>query len=360
VTPLSPQVVELLPQLSAQPAAVADQMKALADQGDESAVLLAAWTLSQAGRWQEGIPYAKRAAELGAVMIAANYIGNLFSVPEQTNDALDFLAVAMDGGWSVDPLGWLPTVGQRGDTAAAARLIELATTGYPRSPDVELQTLLERLRQSRREIDDGVAAVESAKNEAISSMREREDAVAKEQERLAELGHKIDVLAHEAAADELARQYEHQAKRSERSAFWFTAAALLIGTLAVALAAYFTLHHIKDKPDIAEGLAKAGISIPFALLAAYLGRLGARFRQIGWRWRHVELQLRTAEPYIAELDAERRSSLIEALALRFFPGQPLDVGDGAAESPGARAAETELAEAAAALARAATATRPPA
>jgi hypothetical protein len=101
-----------------------------------------------------------------------------------------------------------------------------------------------------------------------------------------------------------------------------TAAALLLGTLAVGLAAFFTLTHINDKPDIAEGLPKAGISIPFALLAAYLGRLGARFRQIAWRWRHVELQLRTAESYIGELDSDRRSSLIEALALRFFPGQP--------------------------------------
>src|SRR5689334_14356667 len=98
-------------------------MKSLADQGDDSAVVLAAWTLSQAGRWQEGVPYAKRAAELGAFMVAANYVGNMFSLPEQTNDALDLLASAMDGGWNVDPLGWLPAVAQRGDTAGANKLV---------------------------------------------------------------------------------------------------------------------------------------------------------------------------------------------------------------------------------------------
>ena len=48
------------------PAAIADQLKPLADSGDDYAVVLAAWSLMQAGRWPEGIQYAERAAELGA------------------------------------------------------------------------------------------------------------------------------------------------------------------------------------------------------------------------------------------------------------------------------------------------------
>jgi hypothetical protein len=188
-------------------------------------------------------------------------------------------------------------------------------------------------------------------------MHDHERSVAEEQERLSELGHKVELLAHEAAEEELSRQYARQAQRAERTAFWFTVAALVVGAAAVSLAAYFTLTHIQHPPDIAAGLAKAAIAIPFALFAAYLGRLAGRYRQVAWRWRHVELQLRTADPYIAELDPERRRALVEALALRFFPGQPLDIsGEGprATENASQRAAETELAEAAAALARAAT------
>jgi hypothetical protein len=332
---LSPEVVALLPQLGSTPASAADQLKTLADAGDEDAIVLAAWALLQAGRWQEGVPCAEQAAELGAIFVAANYVGTLVGQPEQRETTLRLMRTAMEAGWQADPLGWLPTFAQQGDTEAAAALIEMSRMPWPRIPDERVKTLMNRLRKAAQGFERREAEVEPAKSDAITNIESREQEVNNEVERLKSLGHKVETLAHEAASEELARQYSQQAKRNERAANWFTFFALVVFAVATFLAAYFTLKHINDKPGITEGIAKAGIAIPIALFGAFLARLASRFRQMGWRWRHMELQLRTAEPYIAELDEEQRAHLIQTLALRFFPGQPLDItgGRGAADFP---------------------------
>src|SRR4051812_912367 len=112
---LSPELAALVPQL-VQPAAVVDQLRPLADGGDDYAVVLTAWALAQVGRWQEGIPYALEATKKGAGFVAANYVGNLMGAPEYREQALDLLSDAMDAGWAVDPFGWLPTFAQRSDS----------------------------------------------------------------------------------------------------------------------------------------------------------------------------------------------------------------------------------------------------
>jgi hypothetical protein len=191
---------------------------------------------------------------------------------------------------------------------------------------------MERVREATATFDRHAAGVEEAKVKAIVSIESGERQVNEEVDRLASLGHKVETLAHEAASDELSRQYSIQAKRNERAAFWFELGALVVGAGAALVAAYFTWKHANDKPGLTEGLAKAGIAIPVALFAAFLARLATRFRRMAWRWRHVELQLRTAEPYIAELGEDQRSRLVETLALRFFPGQPLDISGGGRSS----------------------------
>jgi hypothetical protein len=329
---LSPELTALLPQIAQQPAAVADQLKALADSGDRDATILAAWAFMQAGRWPEGVPYAERAAERGATMIAANYASNMIGAPEHRPAALRLIRTAMENGWQVDPLGWLSTVAQQNDAAAAAELVALSTLPWPRVPDERIEALMERLQSAIATFDQTAGEVDDARTAAVERIQAGETKVNEEVARLSALGHKVEILAHEAASDELSRQYAKQAKRNERSAFWFEAGALLVGAGAAVLAAYFTLKHATENPNLSVGLAKAGIAIPVALFAAFLARLATRFRRMAWRWRHVELQLRTAEPYIAELGDEQRTRLLEQLALRFFPGQPLDV-TGAVREP---------------------------
>jgi hypothetical protein len=332
---LSPEISALLPQIAQQPAAAADQLRALADTGDPHAIVLAAWALAQAGRWAEAIPYAERAGELGAVQIIGQYVGNMIGQPEHRDAALRMLRIGMAGGWQVDPLGWLPTFAQRGDAEGAATLIELATSGWPQTSGARADALVTRLSTAMKAFDDRIHEVDGAKRDAIEAIKTRESQVDAEVQRLADLGYKVETIAHAAASDELSRQYARQAKRNERSAFWFTVAAIVVGAGAAGIAAYFTLSHATDGPSVAEALTKAGIAIPVALFATFLGRLASRFRQMAWRWRHVELQLQTAEGYIAELDKDQRARLVETLALRFFPGQPLDIsGSSGPESEG--------------------------
>jgi hypothetical protein len=324
---VSGAVRALLPQVAQSPAAVIDQLRPLADAGDDGAVILLAWCFLQAGRWLDGIEYGRRAAKLGATQIAAQYASNLSGQAEHRDLTIELTAAALSNGWQMDPLGWLAQFNQRGDTDGAAEMLRLTTvTPAAARADEEWDELLRRARSSREAFNAEISEVESSRQEAIREIEGHEDAVEVERKRLEELGKKIETLAHDAAADELAKQYANQAKRNERTAFWFTFAAVAVGLVAAAVAVYFTLEHADDRdPDLAEGLVKAAVALPVALFAAYLGRLGSRYRHMAWRWRHVELQLRTAEPYIAELSPERRVALIEVLALRFFPGQGLDL-----------------------------------
>ena len=95
----------------------------------------------------------------------------------------------------------------------------------------------------------------------------------------------------------------------------------VVGVAAIGLAAAFVLIGLAESADISDTLTKASISIPLLVLAAYLNRLGNEERRDARTWRHVELQIRTARPYLANLPQATSSEVLAALALRFFPGQ---------------------------------------
>jgi len=312
--------------MAQQPAAVADQLRPLAEAGDERAIVLYAWAMLQAGRWPESLEYGRQALELGAVQVGAGYIGNMIGQPEHAAASLDMLPMALDGGWQVDPLGWIVQFAQRGDSESVARLLQVTTTHGPRQPRADLDQLIVDLGSARETFGRELSEVQAAKAEAVASIAADQQAIAEQRRRLEDLGQKVERLSHEAASDELAKQYATHAKHGERIAFYLSLVALVVGGGAAVVAAYLTIKHANESdPKVLEGLAKASISLPIALFAAALGKLGARYRRMAWHWRHVELQLRTAEPYIAELEGDRRANMIEALAGRFFPGQPLSI-----------------------------------
>jgi hypothetical protein len=319
-------------------------VRQLADAGDENAVILAAWTLGKTGQWQEGLPYAKRAVDLGASWVAANYVGNMIGTPEHREAALAMLERALANGWSVDPLGWVGAVAQQGDAAGVKRILDLALQTWPETRQHELNhQLLDAFRGASHQLDSQIGQVEQSKTVAVEAIQGHEAAVEQERQRVAAVAKKALALAHGVASEELARQYADKAKWTQIAGWIFTGLAVLVGAGAAALAAVITLEYANDQdPDILLGLAKSAIALPIALLAAYLGRLAGRYRDMAWRLRHMELQLLTAELYIAELPEDRRAALVEQLALRFFPGQPLDIttGGGGNEGPGLAAVGT--------------------
>ena len=292
-------------------------------------MLLLAWAYAQAGRIPEGVPYVERLADHGATQVVAQYAANLIGSPDQREIAMRLLRRAMGTGWQVDPLGWIPSFAQRGDGEAVAELLELARLPWPAAPiEGELDDLVARLRDATRTFDSRLRTVDEARNVAVDSIAQHEQAIREEVSRLSKLGRRVERLSHEEAADTLGKQYAAEAKRNERAATWFTTGAILVGASAAFLAAYFTLKHINDNSMAVEGLVKGTIAIPIAVFATYLGRQAGRFREVAWRWRHVELQIKTADPYISELPDDRRLAMTETLAARFFPGQSLNVEGG--------------------------------
>jgi hypothetical protein len=87
---------------------------------------------------------------------------------------------------------------------------------------------------------------------------------------------------------------------------------------------YVGIHAATSSASAESVIGKALVTVPLLAIAAYLGSIAASTRRMGWHWRHVELQIKTAEPFIAELDDDTRKALQAALAIRFFPGQGQD------------------------------------
>ena len=89
--------------------------------------------------------------------------------------------------------------------------------------------------------------------------------------------------------------------------------------------------------DVSAILSKGLLTLPLVAVAGYFGGLARSHRRMAWHWRHVELQIRTAESYLAPLDDAARKTMLATLALRFFPGQTLNPqggeGQGATDTP---------------------------
>ena len=126
---------------------------------------------------------------------------------------------------------------------------------------------------------------------------------------------------HDASAATLAREYGHHAHNEETRAERYTKAAIAGGLLAVVGTSVIAFLAFTAESGVDAVLTKGALTIPLILFAGYLARLAGQFRRKAWAWRHVELQIRTSEPFIALLDDEPRKALLAALALRFFPGQ---------------------------------------
>jgi hypothetical protein len=142
-----------------------------------------------------------------------------------------------------------------------------------------------------------------------------------EGERVKELAGDTASLIQGAAAHHLAEEYAKRADKARRTANRWTIATLIVGAAAIGLGAAFVLIGLARAHDVTDTLTRAGISIPLLVLAAYLNRLGNEERRDARTWRHVELQIRTARPYLANLPQTTRDEVLAALALRFFPGQ---------------------------------------
>ena len=296
-------------------------VRKLADEGDRVANALAAQFFLNAGNPVEGKPYGLRAARAGNGLIAQNYLGTLWGQPEHRADAIEFLELAIDAGVPMDPLGYAPALVQEGDEETAMRLLRFTATPQPGAARASWEELMARAEQDEARVKAAAEEVDAHRVKAIEGIGESEAAIAQDRERVERLVEETAQLVHGASAATLAREYGRHAEAEEQRARRYTWAAIA-GGLAAAIGTSLIAYLAFTKENgVGAVLTKGALTIPLILFAGYLARLAGQFRRKGWAWRHVELQIRTSEPFVALLDEAPRKALLAALALRFFPGQ---------------------------------------
>jgi hypothetical protein len=301
-----------------QAAAVA---RPLADQGDAVARVLTAQYLLNAGNLVEGKPYALEAAKAGNGQIAQAYFGNLFGQPENRTEAIEFLKLALDAGYPMDPLGNAPALVQEGHDDAAIEMLRIAASSQPPGARASWEELLARAEQDEARLKAAADEVQQERVRAMEAIRSSEEAIGEDKERVKRLVDETTGLVHGASAETLAREYGSHADEEERRAEFFTRASIAGGLLAAIGTAAIAYFAFTAEEGVGAVLTKAALTIPLVLFAGYLARLAGQFRKKAWAYRHVELQIRTSEPFVSLLDDRPRKLILAALALRFFPGQ---------------------------------------
>jgi hypothetical protein len=326
---LRTEVAAALQQWPSNPQAAASAVRSLADREPEHAGLaaLAAMVTVQAGpSWQDGLPYARRAASAGLVTPLNNYYGNMLGDPSHLPEAIEFMGLLRDVGWPIDPLAHIPQVAQAGRTDLVEKLVDLASRPAPSGARTQWEELLADTRASSDAVRHAASVVDTERDRALSAINGHEARVREERERMAALVAEVTDLANEGAAVQLAKEYAVQAKAVETTADRYTTASIALGAFAALTTCVIAYFAFKLESDAGAVVTKAALALPVILFAGYVARLAAIHRQQAWRWRHIELQIRTARPFVSPLDEEQRKTLIAALALRFFPGQSVHDG----------------------------------
>ncbi|MFL5885513.1 MAG: hypothetical protein ACJ77M_10620 [Thermoleophilaceae bacterium] len=307
------------------PAAI-EPLRPLADADNPLATALIAYYLGMSGQPAHGVEYAKKAVRgpIAPGPIAANYIGWASNDPSLRGQAATFFKAALDAGWSVDPIGQAQTFVQQGNADGAIEILEQVTARTLPQVEHDWEQLARDVSDSQQRVDADLNQVTQMRNQATAAMERDAAAIGSERKRIEELVGQTAALVQNVAAENLAGEYADRARAAARRATRWTSATLVVSIGAIAIAAAFVLVGLANHHDVSTVLSKAAISLPLLALAAYLNKLSTDERRDARSWTHIELQIRTARPYLGNLPEGLRDEVQAALALRFFPGQTQD------------------------------------
>jgi hypothetical protein len=257
-------------------------------------------------------------------MIAANYVSWTQNDPALRQYTVEFMKAALAVGWTIDPVSQAQQLAQQGEADRAVQMLTDTGVRTPWQTDSQWKTLVADIAQSQQRIDTDLRGVAEARAQALSAIADHESSIATERDRVRALVGETTALVQNVAADNLAADYAGRAKAATERARRWTIATLVVSVAAIVLAATFVLAGLARNHDVSTVLSKAAISLPLLAMAAYLNRLGTEERRDARSWTHIELQIRTARPYLGNLPDDLRQQVQAALALRFFPGQAQD------------------------------------
>jgi hypothetical protein len=316
------------------PAAAVATLRPVAESShDPVVVALVVWLASQLGQQQEHVHLLDEALAtgIGTGAIATNYLSWAQAVPSERHRAPGLLRTALEAGWSIEPFSIAQQLAAQNDTETGWESLAQSTVESPKGARQQWTELLADVQASRGQIDGNVRVSEQARTAAVEAIEACERRIVEETERVGQLVQDATVLIQGAGAHQLANEYAARANTARRAATWWTLGTLVMGGLAIALGAAFVLVGVHQDHDPSDILTKAGISLPLLGVAAYLNKLAGEERRDARTWRHIELQIRTAQPYLANLPGDTRDNVQAALALRFFPGQSQNPHGGGAD-----------------------------
>lgn len=211
---------------------------------------------------------------------------------------------------------------------SADRLLAATSQVGPAPVPPDLRQIVEKLRQ---EFESTKSSIESQlgqvgpklaaeTDQAIAAIQEDVDAVKERRVAADQQAAELGLTTTSIAAHNLADTYASEAKKTEGQAKHYTWTSLAMGVVSV-LTVIVGLLLVKEPSSFETVIAHAAFGLPVALFAAYINSLASTHRREAWRLRHIELQIKTANPFLGLLDTPRREETLAALALRFFPGQ---------------------------------------
>lgn len=325
-----------------------EQLKPQADAGDSRAIALLAYFYINQGQIDEGLPYAEQAVKDGYGHLAQLYATDLAQRqrPELRARAAEFARAAIDNGANLDVFNLIIQSAQQGEPPLVSELLESTRGPGPSGVRDGWKQLLERANANLDRIDTAATEVAGQRDQAFEAISAETKMVEERRADAERQADELGLVTSALASHNLADAYAQDAERTEQQARRYTVASLGIGLISVGISLYGLLTvHAGNGVDTA--LTRAAFGIPVALLAVYVNSLATTHRREAWRLRHVELQIRTANPFLGLLDADRRRETLATLALRFFPGQDSFV----AESKDGQPPTLELIEALRALLR---------
>lgn len=306
------------------PQLAADGIARIADEtGDARAESLAAWAFGSTGNWARAAEYARTAAQKGVVGSASWVANNIQGQGDFAlrRAAIELHAAAAEAGAAVDFSGMAQMFVQQGDVDGAAEAISKLAITRPEGARAHWDTLLSNVEPEVQSISDSAVKASAERDRVLVEMNRDRDAVASERESVERLVAEVGGLANKAGGLALANDYGRRANKIERQANWSTIVAIALAVAIALVALALAIDAGRDNDPLDAVLKKAPITIPFLLLNIYIARLASTFREEAIKLRGIELQIRTANPFLGALDPERRQAVLAMLALRFFPGQ---------------------------------------
>jgi len=313
------EIIQSWPQT---PGQALEQLKPLAAEGNIRAIVLLAVMLLQGDQFDEAIVYARQAVQAG-IGAVAQIFANAFAARSREDlrsKAPEFIGAALETGWNIDIRNLLVNAVSEGKAEVAWELLDLALEPVPLNARKRWEELVAKATSDGEQITTAAAVVSTQREQAVATIAEQEEAVKARRSSAEGAADELGLVLSDVAAQSLANAYAKEAKRTENQARWYTWLALVIGALSVAAAVY-GLVTLKVGSSWDKAVARAAYGLPSALFIPFVSSLASVHRKEAWRLRHIELQIRTANPFLTLLDDDRRKETLATLALRFFPGQ---------------------------------------